>query len=434
MAPDYLSLPIDATSAAALAERGLRMDLLDTTDLPAFAAWVQADMRGFHEPRIDDDYVTQFMDGVAYRRTTGVWDDTAVDPVTPVGAANSWTAELTVPGGRVIPAWAISFVSVAPTHRRNGIARALLEAELRTAATLGVPLAMLTVSESTIYGRFGFAPAAMAAEWRIDTRRAVWTGPVAPGRLHFLEVPQFRSEVEQMYERVRIASPGQLKVWGLRWDQLVGTAGTNKDRIKQLRAVRYDDPDGTPRGLALYRISGGESDFSAHTLDVEYLISETPDAYAGLWRFLLEVDLVTEVRAQLRSVDEPVRWQISDFRAAKVSPGDHLWVRVIDVAASLEGRSYAAPARLVLEVSDSLGFATGRYLVDISDGAATVTGTDAAADLAMSVNELSALYLGGVAASTLVAAGLITELRPNAATELDTAFRSPVTPWLSVWF
>ena len=48
-------------------------------------------------------------------------------------------------------------------------------------------MAMLTVSESTIYGRFGFAPAAMSTEWEIDTRRARWTGPAStPGRVEFV--------------------------------------------------------------------------------------------------------------------------------------------------------------------------------------------------------------------------------------------------------
>ena len=55
--------------------------------------------------------------------------------------------------------WAISMVTVAATHRRRGIARGLLEGELRAAASAGVPMAGLTVTEATIYGRYGFGPA-----------------------------------------------------------------------------------------------------------------------------------------------------------------------------------------------------------------------------------------------------------------------------------
>ena len=438
MTTEFQLVPIDPTSAKQLAALGLRLGLVDTLDRQAFASWLHADMRGFHGARMSDELIAAHLDGLAYRRTTGVWDDGALDVASPVATVNSWSSQLTVPGERVVSAWAISSVTVAPTHRRKGIARALLESELRTAASLGMPLAMLTVSESTIYGRFGFSPAAMAADWRIDVRRARWTGPTASGRLQFVTLEQFRAQAPELFGRVRRAVPGEIDRWGLHWDRLAAQQSDDKDLSKNLRAVRYDDAGGETQGFALYRVTGGEVDFSAHTLTVEYLLSATHDAYAGLWRYLLEMDLVSEVKAHLRSVDEPLRWQISDMRAASVSPVDHLWLRILDVTASLEARDYLAPGRIAFEVSDDLGFAAGRYLLDIADGVGTVNRIDEvpddAASIALTVNELSALYLGGVLASTLVGAGRIVELRPGSAQAVDTSFRSPVTPWLSAWF
>lgn len=434
MATEFLTTPIDAVSAENLRAAGLRLGLVDTADRAAFSAWVQADMRGFHVAELSDELVAAHIGGLAYRRTTGVWDESGIDAVSPVGTTSSWAGQLTVPGERTVPAWAISSVTVAATHRRRGIARNLIEAELRTAAGLGMPLAMLTVSESTIYARFGFAPAAMATEWRIDVRRAKWTGPAASGRLQFVTIGQFREQAADLFDRLRHSSPGEIEMWGLRWDQLTGIHDDNKDRAKNLRAVRYDDAAGQPQGYALYRVTGGETDFSAHTLEVQYLLSATPDAYAGLWRYLLEVDLVSEVKAWLRSVDEPLRWQLSDFRAATVTTRDHQWLRVLDVKAALEARAYAAPGRFVLEVADEFGFAAGRWLVQVADGAATVSATDDAATLALTANELAALYLGGVSATTLVGAGRITEVQPGAAQALDTSFRSPRAPWLSFWY
>ena len=70
---------------------------------------------------------------------TGIFDPAAPMPDAPVATIASWIGELTVPGGRGIPSCAISAVTVAPTHRRRGIARAMLEGELRTAAAAGVP-------------------------------------------------------------------------------------------------------------------------------------------------------------------------------------------------------------------------------------------------------------------------------------------------------
>lgn len=439
MAIDFQRAPIDPESAEQAAAAGLRLGLVDTADRAAFSAWLHADTRGFHGERMSEEVLEAQLNGLADRRTTGVWDESAEDPASPIGTVNSWPAQLTVPGERTVAAWAISSVTVAPTHRRKGVARALLEAELRTAAALGVPLAMLTVSESTIYGRFGFAPAAMAADLRIDTRRAKWAGPRPSGRLQFITLEQLRTGLPVLFDRVRLASPGQLEVWGLRWDQITGLVSGDKDRTKNLRAVRYDDADGDAQGFALYRVTGGEDDFSSHSLQVEYLLSATDDAYAALWRYLLEVDLVSEVKAHLRSVDEPVRWQISDQRAAKVWTWDHLWLRILDVKASLEARSYLADGRIVLDLVDEFGFAAGSYLVSVDSGSATVTRLggevpDGAAALSMTVNELSALYLGGVPSTTLVAAGRVTELRPGSAQAFDTVFRSSRAPWLSVWF
>ena len=433
-AHDFTSLPIDPVSAAALASHDLRLGLVNTADPAAFTAWLRADHRGFHLAEANDEIIAASLTGLAYRRTTGVWDESARDAASPVATVNSWTTGMTVPGGGRIDAWAISSVTVAPTHRRKGIARALLEAELRTAAALGIPLATLTVSESTIYGRFGFAPAAFANELTIDARRAAWTGPAAPGRLHFLTAAEFRAELPALHERVRATGVGQIDAWDLRWDGLAGLVTEDKERAKSLRAVRYDDLDGTLRGLVLYRVGGGEPDYAAHTLTVEYLASETDDAYAALWRYLLEVDLVSTVKAYDRPVDEPLVWQVADMRAVKQAPYDHVWTRILDVPAALSARSYAAALDVVIEIADDLGFAAGRYAVSVIDGQATVTLTDAPADLAMRINELSALYLGGVSAAALTSAERITELRPGAVAAVDLAFQTGRAPWMSFWF
>jgi predicted acetyltransferase len=426
--------PIDPTSAASLEAKGLRLGLVDTSDPAAFEAWSRADNRGFHGGELTDERVAQYFAAMAYRRTTGVWDESAQHAASPVATVNSWVAQLSVPGERIVPAWAISSVTVAPTHRRKGIARALLEAELRTAHAQGVPLAILTVSESTIYGRFGFAPGAFVSSLTFDTRRAKWTGPDAPGRVHFVSIEQFRAEVAAMHDRIRLSVPGQIEMWGMRWDEYTGVASDDIERTKALRAVRYDGPDGVTTGVALYRVTGGDDDFSTHTLVVEYLSTETPEAYAALWRYLLEVDLVSQVKAGMRSVDEPVLWQVSDMRAVRTQKADHLWLRILDVKAALEARAYTGSGGFVLEVADELGFAGGRFAVEIADGVATVAVTDAAASLALSINELSALYLGGVAATTLVAAARITELQPGSAAAVDTAFRSTRPPHLGLWF
>jgi predicted acetyltransferase len=422
------SAPIDPTSAASLAESGLRYDLVDVTDTPSFEAWMRADMRGFHSAAPTPEELAALLTGVSYRRTTAVWDDEAV-----VATVSSWETPLTVPGERTVPAWAISSVTVSPTHRRKGIARNMLEGELRTASELGIPLAALTVSESTIYGRFGFAPAVFATKLTIDTRRAGWAGPTPTGRVRFITLQEFRREIESMHDRVSTTSPGQVPAWPMRWDRLSGLTIDEPERTKRVLAVRYDDAEGNLTGLATYRVTG-DDDFVGHSLFIDYLATSTPDAYAGLWRYMLEVDLVRSVSADVRSADEPVLWQLADRRAAKLESWDHLWLRILDVPTALQARSYAVDGRWVFEVTDPLEFAAGRYALEVIDGVGTVARTDEPAAATLTVNALSALYPGGIAATTLAQAGLIAEATPGAAAALDSAFHSPVTPWLSIWF
>lgn len=439
MTYDFAKYPVDETAAATLANRGLRYGLVDTADRKSFEAWFQADSRGFHGPTMSKEQVDSHFAGVTYRRTIGVWDERLVSPSVPVATTSSWTEQLTVPGGRTIDAWAISSVTVSPTHRRRGIARSLLEGELRSAAAMGLPMAMLTVSESTIYGRFGFGPAVFAADLSIDTQRAKFTSPERHGMLQPVSSGEFCHEAPVIFERIRTSTPGQIKIWPLRWEQISGRAPGDEEHTKNTRIVRFDDEGGTPRGFVVYRVTGGDLDFTNHKLTVDYLLAENSTAYEALWRYVLEVDLVREVRAELRSVDEPLFWQLTDRRAITATPTDHLWLRILDVPAALSARHYSGSARIGFDVSDALGFANGRFILETNEvGIPHVVEVDQfpadIATVAVSINDLSSLYLGGVTVNSLVAARRFHEVTDGAAEIVERTFRSPVIPWLSVWF
>ncbi|PJJ55668.1 GNAT family N-acetyltransferase [Compostimonas suwonensis] len=438
MTPIYLSAAVDALSAARLRENGLELRLVDTTDAAELGSWLQAEFRGFHEGEPSAEELAADLDGVTFRRTTGVWDATIAEPELPVATVSSWPMQLTVPGERSVEAWAVSSVTVAPTHRRRGIARALLEAELRTAAAAGVPLAMLTVTEATIYGRYGFGAATLTAPHTIDSRRARWIGPTPAGRVHFVSPANLLADGPAIVERMRLAVPGEVERWPLWWKKMLGLVEPTSASSRAIRTVRYDDENGVAQGFAVFSVRDKE-DYPAG-LTVKHLVAASDDAYAALWRFLVEIDLVGDITVPLRSVDEPLPWLFDDRRAAhKVDERDHLWLRILDLEGALEARRYSAPGSFVLEVADPLGFASGTVLVRVGDdGAARVSPADASADgiprLSLTVNDLATIYLGGVRASVLHRAGRVAEGRPGDAQKVDAAFRSPVAPFTSIWF
>jgi predicted acetyltransferase len=429
--------PIDPTSAQRLAQAGLELRLVDLDDPAAHTAWLQADRRGFHMTAGTDAQLGEVREHAPRRRTTGVFDPESLITGEPVATTQSWVAPLTVPGGGTVPLWSIASVTVAPTHRRRGIARALLEGELRAAAGQGLPLAGLTVSETTIYGRYGFGAASFADDTEIETRRVRWTGPDAPGRLRFVEPAQLLPDALRIQDAVRAFQPG-----AVRYDEhLMGSAiGVYGDERERIRAVRYDDAEGVSQGFACYALSPAEGDFTKHTATVRYLLGATDEAVAALWRFLLELDLVATVKAFERPVDEPMNWQVGDLRASRRRRFDRLWLRILDVPAVLAARRYAAPATIALEVEDALGFAAGRFLLEVgADGAGRARRLDGAApqgaaSVALPVTELSAIYLGGVPATTLARAGRITERTAGAALALERAFAAERAPWLTLEF
>src|SRR4051812_7108099 len=73
-----------------------------------------------------------------------------------VATAGALSFELTLPGLTSIPVAGVSYVGVLPTHRRRGLLRRMMRRQLDDVYRRGEALAVLTASESAIYGRFGY--------------------------------------------------------------------------------------------------------------------------------------------------------------------------------------------------------------------------------------------------------------------------------------
>ncbi|WP_108718694.1 GNAT family N-acetyltransferase [Miniimonas sp. S16] len=434
--PVAADVPLDATSTRALAAAGLQYRVVPD-DAEAFAQFCHAMERGFLGERESAESREAWRTGETTTRPIGVYDPAGAHPETPVATVVCWTTDLTVDLDSVLPMWAISGVTVSSTHRRRGVARALLEGELRAAASAGVPVAGLTVSEATIYGRYGFGPAAGEGVHEIQTRRAGWVGPnpVAQGRgrLDQVEREDAMRDIATLHGELVGSQPGDVAGWPTLWRQ---AAGLHPDQHrKELRAVRYTDAAGRLAGLVTYAIKGNETDYTASELSVRHLAATTPDAYAALWHYVLTHDLIGTVKAWA-PLESPLRWLVRDVRAIRVRDSDDHWLRLLDVRRCLEARRYRTALDVELEVSDPVGIAGGRYrLVADANGAATVERvgspsgeSDAAPDAEvpdgvarLGVADLASLWLGSARWSTLRAAGRVAASEPTAQA-LDLAF------------
>lgn len=434
MTDTWQQAPVDEASRRALHDRGLDYRTVAGVDVEG---WLQSVARGFQDGERTDAHIAAGRDRNAGKRLTGVYDDAAPSGAVagPVATIASWIGELTLPGETAVGSCAISAVTVSPTHRRRGVARALLEGELRTAAAQGLPAAMLTVSESTLYGRYGFGVAAESADLKIDTKRATWTGPRPDGRVDFITRAHAKDLFANLHERTRRQAPGEIALPPGHEDRFTGTA-PDAHEGGDVRCVQYTDASGVVRGVLAYRIRSNHDDFTKATAAVSRLVADGADAYAALWRFVLELDLVGEVHVDLAGTDEPVLWMIDDRRAATVTVRDHQYVRILDVPAVLSARRYDVPGAVALDVEDPLELAGGRFLLEVAPGGAgTVTplGEDPPAGVphvALGIAELSAACLGGVSLLTLARARRVQGADAEAARLLSWHVR----PRLSLWY
>lgn len=430
---DYRDTPADPTSVERLAAESLSYRVVDRSDDQSIERFQRVMARGFLGPEPTAEAIAFGRPAVDARRNIGVYDTTASDDAPPVATIDTWVTPLSLPGGGEQPMWAISGVTVAATHRRRGIARALLEGELRAAVAAGVPIAGLTVSEATIYGRYGFGSAVPVARFAVDTRRAGWAGPSPAGTLEYIDREDLASDLGAVHERARRGRSGQIPGWTARWDGLAGLSPSDTDR-EQVRGVRFRDAAGEVRGALAFTLSerGGSFRFG---LTVRLLVAETPEATAALWRFVLQHDLVDHVDADLRPTDDPLPWLVRDPRGVTQTVHDHGWLRILDVSAALTARRYSAPIDAVLRVADPLGFAAGEWRLRVDDdGVATVDDArGAAADADLDVSALSTLYAGGVRAGSLHGAGRITA-DAGAVEALDRAFAAYPAATLDIWY
>lgn len=429
---DARDVTADPTSTERLATSGLEYRVVDLSDDTRSAAFQRAVDRGFLGAEPTGDMIAQVTKTFAARRNIGVFEPHATDATLPIATTNAWITPLTLPGGGEIDMWAISVVTVAATHRRRGIARALLEGELRAAASAGVPVAGLTVSEATIYGRYGFGSAIPVARLTVNTRRAGWGGATPPGRLEYVDRDTLAADLGTVHERARRQVPGQIPGWQGRWEGYSGVAPT-PDR-DQARGVRYLDEDGVLRGVLAYTVSEASGTFRFR-MDVRLLVAETADARTALWRFVLQHDLVDEVVADLRPLDDPLPWLVADPRGVKQEVHDHGWLRILDLPAALTARGYSALLDTVLRVEDPLGFTAGdwRLRVDESGIATVEEAHGGSADIELDVSALSSLYAGGVRASSLHGAGRLTGDRA-AIDAFDKALVAFPSPSLDIWY
>ncbi|MFJ8312729.1 MULTISPECIES: GNAT family N-acetyltransferase [unclassified Streptomyces] len=338
---------------------------------------------------------------------------------------------LSIPGGE-LPCPGLTFVSVAPTHRRRGVLSGMIAELFRRCAEHARPIVALWASEAAIYGRFGFGAGTHGTSVEINSTRPLALR-IDPDRrpLRLIDPDDAPAELGPYYEATRTRRAGRIARDTGRWrGEWLPETDEDDEELGPPRIVGLGAVDEPLAGYAVYRTRREDDPAKPGTVQVAELEADTPAGEAALWNYLAGIDLTGTVRAWGIAPDDPLLLFAADRDQVKaVAEFPALWIRLVDVRAALTARSWAAEASLVLEVRDDrIPANAGRFRLTVSAHGCTYEPTAAAPDLGLDVRELAACYLGGTEARRLVLAGLVTEHTPGAAAALDAALRTPELP------
>ena len=342
-----------------------------------------------------------------------------------VGAAHYLDFEMTVPGGATLPTAGITWVGVAPTHRRRGLLRAMYTELHQRISDAGYPIASLTASEGGIYGCFGYGPATVETQLGIDRRFAKWHRDAPdPGGVRVVRADDHREAFAEIYERYRRRTPGSAPRPTPLWDDVLADWDSSRGGGTPWFALLHRD------GYALYRMHREP----ARRAGVEEFTAVTREAHVALWRALLGLDLVETVTAPSHP-GEPLPYLLDDSRVVRTTASqDDLWLRIMDVVTALEARTYRGDLQTVLEITDEFRSDGGRFALDVVGGHARCARTAADAEFTMDLDVLGSLYLGAHRAADLAAANRIRGGTPARLSLLDIAFGSDVPARLGFGF
>jgi predicted acetyltransferase len=336
-----------------------------------------------------------------------------------MGVTGSIPLEVTLPGGAVLPAPGVTWVSVDPTMRRRGILRAMFTEQHTGFVADGVAVSLLTASEGAIYGRFGYGVTTVDRSFEILRRRAVFRADVPdPGGVRYIDKEAARKHGPDVHRRWCARTPGAVSRSDAMWETWMRDEEHRRDGGSALFYLAHPD------GFASYRAR--HSDKSVTVID---LFAATDDAYIALWRVLLGLDLFDKVTGwKVLAMNDPLPLLLTDSRRVQTTEiHDGMWSRVLDAPTALAARTYATEIDVVLDVQDDFLDRGGRVRLRGGPDGATCEPTDAAADMGIAVAALGPLLFGAGRATTFARAGLA-EAEPAVLLRVDAAFAADRDP------
>ena len=352
-----------------------------------------------------------------------------------VGTAAAISYEMTVPGGAVAAA-GVTAVGVLPTHRRRGALTTMMRFQIDDIHDRGEPVAILWASEANIYRRYGYGLASMQAMIDIERDRAVLRRASAPvGRTRLVDIDEAARIFPEVYDRVRLSTPGMVTRSSLWWKHhvLLDVRKNRSGGPPMWRAVV--EVEGRPEAYALYRVhQTWDQGSPVGYLEAVEVMATDPDAMQEVWRFLFGVDLVARIKADWLPADHPLLLMVTEPSRLRFRLQDALFLRLIDVGGALEARSYRTEDTLTFQVRDNFcPWNEGRWQLHTHPEGSAATRTSREADLVLDAEDLGSVYLGAFTFGHLLMSSRVEEATPGAVRRADAMFATERAPWCEMF-
>lgn len=350
------------------------------------------------------------------------------DPQQPflVGTSLCYRLQLTVPGGASLSAAGLAMVTVAPTHQRMGIWQQISLQGFGILLERGYSVICGVPTQPMIYDVLGGGVASYGRTYSIDPRFAKLRAAPSRNRAREVNASEAGYHLPGIYDRWCAVTNGALSRDSAWWTDFLEDRLTERENRSALNFIIHPD------GFLTYRVMG-ETRHAYRppfgTAVVEDFCPITDEAHTELLEALLGLEVFENIEIEV-SVDDPLPLKLSDQRVARtIDVADFLWARIMNVPQALDSRVYGADADVVLEVTDPLDVAGGRFLLQTRDGVGTCKPYDGPPDIKIGLADLGTIYMGAHRASELHRANRISELHPGALRNLDTAFSTERAPY-----
>jgi predicted acetyltransferase len=348
-----------------------------------------------------------------------------------VGTSLYYRLRLTVPGGASLDASWLAMIAVAATHQGRGIWQRISLQGFGILHERGYPILCGVPTQPTVYEILGAGVATYSRTYNIEPRFTELRAKPSRNQAREIHASAAGRYLPEIYDRWCAITPGALSRDSGWWADFLEDRVTQRDNGSSLNFIVHPD------GFLTYRVTGASPHAFRRpfgSVVVQDFCPVTDEAHSELLATLVGMKMFDNIAIEV-PIDDPLPLKLKDQLAAPTTAlSDFLWMRIMNVPDALGARAYSADTDVVLDVTDPLSVAGGRFLLQTRDGVGKCTPHDGPADIKLGLGELATIYMGAHRAYELHRANRITELRSGALRNLDAAFATERVPYCGTLF